>query len=67
MKHKFIFLYSIAIILFASCSSKKMSKGFQVSSGVESSEDGKVDGLNKDSLVFETAPSDVFIIGCRQY
>ncbi|MCF8254797.1 MAG: hypothetical protein K9J84_09500 [Bacteroidia bacterium] len=57
MKKLYTILGIASFVFLASCSSKKMSKGFQVSAGVESSVDGKLDGLNKDSLVFETAPN----------
>lgn len=66
MKKLYTILGIVSIVFIASCSSKKIAtKGFQVSSVVESGDEGKVDGLNKDSLVIETKPSSVLFTGAN--
>lgn len=59
--------YGIAAItltfysLFIGCSKAKLEKGFPVSSGNDKTE--RLNGFNKDSLVFETRPSSVLLTG----
>jgi hypothetical protein len=50
--------------LITACSNEKLEeKGFSVDAIAENSETGEVDGLNRDSLKFETRPSEVLLTG----
>lgn len=54
------------ISLLASCDEEKLEeKGFQISVSSENREN-QIDGLNSDSLVFETRPSNVLLTGIPQ-
>lgn len=54
-----------ALLIFRSCTRNKIEeKGFQVSSlQTTESEDEKAEGITKDSLKFETRPSNVLLTG----
>ncbi len=64
MKNISTILFLTALCLMISCSSQKpVQKGFQVGATSESPQSRKVDGLYKDSLKFETRPSNVLLTG----
>ncbi len=57
-------IYIIGLTLLISCTPKrKFQKGFQVNTSDENSELSKIDGLDKDSLKFETRPGGVLLTG----
>lgn len=57
---KTILLISILSIFFANCKEKKQySKGFEVSSTIEQGEADEEIGIHKDSILFETQPTEV--------
>lgn len=57
-------IYIIGLTLLISCTPKrKFQKGFQVNNIEENSEISKIDGLDKDSLKFETRPGGVLLTG----
>lgn len=64
MKNILALFVLISVCLTISCSSRKtVQKGFQVSETYGSDQTSKQDGLNKDSLKFETRPSSVLLTG----
>ena len=57
-------IYIIGLTLITSCISRaKLQKGFQVNNYEESSETSNINGINKDSLKFETRPGGVLLTG----
>jgi hypothetical protein len=57
-------IYTIGFALITSCSSRaKLQKGFQVNNYEESPETSNINGLEKDSLKFETRPGGVLLTG----
>ena len=64
MKHLHtIFVLTLAYLI-TSCSNGKLEeKGFQVSPNADNSQNEQADGLNRDSLKFETRPSSVLLTG----
>ena len=52
----------LTLTLMISCSKGKLEKGFQVP---RDSETNQIDGLNRDSLKFETRPSNVLLTGVQ--
>jgi hypothetical protein len=57
---KTILLLSVLSIFFSNCNKKKQySKGFEVSSTIEQGEADEEIGINKDSIRFETQPTEV--------
>ena len=71
MKRRNIILITLGVLtvatffIFRSCTKNKLEeKGFQVNnSHTTESEDEKVEGISKDSLKFETRPSNVILTG----
>ena len=64
MKNLTTILILTLVALMTSCSKGKLEeKGFRVSSSTESSEIEQDDGLHRDSLKFETQPSNVLLTG----
>ncbi len=64
MKYRFL-LYCSIIVLFTNCArnTKIKDKGFQVGTNVNNGDNSKIEGLNKDSLKFDTRPSSVLLTG----
>ncbi len=58
-------VFIIAIFLFwKSCSRNKLEeKGFIVSNTLSSESSEEIEGIDKDSLIFETRPSSVLLTG----
>lgn len=52
-------------IMLGCSSGKNLSKGFPVASTSENTQNSKTEGLNKDSLKFETRPSNVLLTGIQ--
>ena len=64
MKKLMTILILTVAFLAISCSKGKLEeKGFQVSSSSENTDEDKPDGLNSDSLKFDTRPSNVLLTG----
>ena len=66
MKNRNILLITLSFFILTSCSNNKLEeKGFPVSNSqsTDNSEDEKVEGISKDSLKFETRPSNVLLTG----
>ena len=64
MKDLAAILILTLVTLMTSCSKGKLEeKGFQVNSMSESNETEQDDGLHKDSIKFETRPSNVLLTG----
>lgn len=67
---KQVFINAILLLIFfcvlIGCESRVQEKGFSVAPVEDEAED-KVDGLSKDSLVFETKPSNVLLTGLPHY
>ncbi len=72
MKRRNIILATVSLVLIASffiwrshSNNKLEEKGFPVSSSLttETSEEEKTEGINKDSLTFETRPNSVLLTG----
>jgi hypothetical protein len=52
------------LVIFTSCANNKLEeKGFPVNPTVENNEAEKVEGINRDSLIFDTRPSNVLLTG----
>src|SRR5688572_25778915 len=62
---KTIFLL-IAFCGLIGCGNKLEEKGFAVSS-TENKDENTVDGIYRDSLIFETRPSNILLTGIPQY
>lgn len=68
MKEIRIIIYLTIIVFLASCSEDKLEeKGFSVSQSTENHNNSEVAGINKDSVVFKTRPSNVLLTGVPQY
>jgi hypothetical protein len=64
MKHLNLFLILTILFQITSCSKSKIQeKGFPVSSSTEDTAAEAPNGLNKDSLQFQTRPSNVLLTG----
>lgn len=66
MKHIDKILTVVLFSILTSCSNNKLEeKGFSVSNSQETEniEDKKAEGINKDSILFETRPSNVLLTG----
>ena len=64
MKYRLL-LYCSIVVLFTNCArnTKIKDKGFQVGTNVNNGDNSKIEGLNKDSLKFDTRPSSVLLTG----
>lgn len=63
-------IISVFVIVFflVSCSGDKLEeKGFSVNSIVDNNDDDNPNGISKDSLKFETKPSNVLLTGLSEY
>jgi len=65
MKNTTTILIVALVSLFASCSNEKHEKGFQVSLTSENNDTERENGLNNDTLKFETKPSSVLLTGVQ--
>lgn len=68
MKNTCILIIVLSAMIFSGCSSdKKYEKGFSVGPETEMSDGSKIDGINKDSINFDTRPSSVLLTGFPNY